>query len=233
MTSTQGTIQHRRLGHPHTRTLELIKSCGLIPYIPISKDSCIFCGLGKSSRCSFHTVEHNSKFPLELIHAYVWQPLIPCNMGLRYYVIFVDKFSRMFWLIRKYEVFHNFCLFKTAMENLFGNKIKYFQCDGGAEFNNSNFINLFQELGISLCVPCPYTPTTKWSCRKKALSHYWDDLNSFDTKQSSFEILGGRRIHYYVSNQSLANFYTWWLITFSKIIWFPTRLFHVTCLWMH
>lgn len=44
------------------------------------------------------------------------------------------------------------------MENFFGNKLKYLQCDGETKFDNTIFIHLFQELGISLRMPSPYTP---------------------------------------------------------------------------
>lgn len=81
-------------------------------------------------------------------------------MRFCYYAIFVDDFSRYSWLFhlsRKLDVFQYFCIFINTMENIPCHNIKYFQCvGGGGEFKNSRFVELFQENGISFCISCSH-----------------------------------------------------------------------------
>lgn len=72
----------------------------------------------------------------------MWQSPIPSSLGCRYYVIFIDDFTRFSWIYplrAKSEVYSKFCVFQQLVENLFDAKIKMFQSDGGREFDNSMF----------------------------------------------------------------------------------------------
>jgi hypothetical protein len=54
--------------------------------------------------------------------------------GFKYYVVFIDDWSRFTWIYplhRKSEVFENFIKFKLLVENQFSTKIKQIQSDGG------------------------------------------------------------------------------------------------------
>lgn len=163
-------LWHRRLGHPHKHILESLRSRHLIPSFSFSDEFCISCGLGKSHQLPFNKVNHCSKSPLELIHADLWQSSIASNMGFRYYVIFVDDYSRYSWispLVRKSDTFINFRIFKDFVEQNLGHKIKNFQCDGGKEFNNSIFTTFLQQEGISLRMSCPHTPQQNGVAERK------------------------------------------------------------------
>lgn len=53
--------------------------------------------------------------------------------------------------------FAKFCVFQKIVENLFDRKIKYFQSDGGLEFDNSPLKTHLDSCGISFRKSCPHT----------------------------------------------------------------------------
>lgn len=76
-------------------------------------------------------------------------------------MIFVDDHSRFTWLYpleKKSEIFICFLKFQKLVENQFGRKIKIFQCDGGGEFSSNAFLGHIQSCGSELHVLCPGTP---------------------------------------------------------------------------
>ena len=82
------------------------------------------------------------------------------NLGFKYYVCFVDDFSRYTWIYplkRKYEVHARFQDFQALVENLFDCKIKIFQSDGGREFDNQPLLDHFRTCGIAFRKFCPET----------------------------------------------------------------------------
>jgi len=85
----------------------------------------------------------------ELVHFDVWgpAPLISYN-GFKYFVIFIDDFSRTAWLYilkSKDEVFNCFEEFVNRIQTQYNEKIKNFRSDNGTEFVNNKFSNLFRD----------------------------------------------------------------------------------------
>ena len=81
--------------------------------------------------------------------------------GSKYYVLFVDDFSRYSWIFPmqlKHEVFDIFVKFKLHVENLFSSTIKAFQVDGGGEYTNNAFQNFLANHGIRFRSSCPNHP---------------------------------------------------------------------------
>ena len=77
--------------------------------------------------------------PLELIHTDVWTSPILSISGCKYYVVFVDDYSRYTWiypLYNKSDVFQSFVKFKLLVENQFSSIIKQLQSDGRGEYNS-------------------------------------------------------------------------------------------------
>lgn len=76
--------------------------------------------------------------PLELIYADVWGPVpIVSINGDRFFVNFVDDFSRFNWpflIPVKSCVCETFIKFKSMIENQLNLKIKQLQTDNGGEF---------------------------------------------------------------------------------------------------
>ncbi len=99
--------------------------------------------------------------PLELVHSDVWGPApITSNNEIRYYVIFVDDFTRFTWffpLSRKSQVLPSFVHFKNTMENLLDCKIKIFRTDCGGEYSKTEFQQLCSSFGILHQYSCPKT----------------------------------------------------------------------------
>jgi hypothetical protein len=84
--------------------------------------------MGKMTQLPFSTSTSCTQFPLQLVHSDVWGPA-PINSinGHRYYVIFVDDFTRFTWffpLKHKSQVLASFQHFKNTMENHLGTSIK-------------------------------------------------------------------------------------------------------------
>lgn len=88
----------------------------------------------------------------------VWtSPFVSIN-GFKYYVVFIDDFSRYSWLYPlklKYYAFSTFVNLKKLVENMFSATIKSFQTDGAKEYINTNFIN-FLTHGIHHRFTCPH-----------------------------------------------------------------------------
>jgi hypothetical protein len=96
-----------------------------------------------------------------LIHSDVWGPApIVSFIGYKYFVIFIDEFSkitRLYLLKNKSEVCLKFQEFCNFVENQYNAKIKVFSSNNGAEFINQNFIKFYQEKGILYQTSCVYT----------------------------------------------------------------------------
>jgi len=78
---------------------------------------------------------------LELKHSNLWQSSILSNHGFRYYVGFVDDFSRYTWIYplrSKSDFLPTFCALQKLVKNLFDTKLKIFQSDSEHEFDNTS-----------------------------------------------------------------------------------------------
>lgn len=87
-------ILHCRLGHTSS-ALQQTTLCTISSSIKQVKKVCSSCRFGKCSKLLFNLSSSISHFPLDLIHCDVWGPsLVRSISGYRYYVIFVDDFTR-------------------------------------------------------------------------------------------------------------------------------------------
>jgi len=160
---TTSLMWHFRLGHP---SLEIVNRVVKDKHLPVSvfdfhnTAACNSCQLGKSKKQPFHNSTRVSLHPLDLIHSDVWTSPITSISGFKYHVIFIDDFSRFTWiypLYNKSEVFDSFVKFKLQVENQFSNKIKQFQSDGGGEYVSNHFQSFLTKHGIIHRKSCPYT----------------------------------------------------------------------------
>jgi hypothetical protein len=107
---------------------------------------CEPCQLAKSKKLPFSSSRRVSKAPLEIVHSDVWTSPVVSISGCRYCVLFVDDFSRFTWIFplkQKSDVFVCFIKFKCLVENLLSTKIKHFQSDGVGENIYPLNLNLF------------------------------------------------------------------------------------------
>ncbi|CAL2278311.1 unnamed protein product [Prunus armeniaca] len=187
-------LWHRRLGHPSFSYMK-----HLIPYLFSSfKDSdftCDTCILAKSHRVPHPLSTNKCTTPFTLIHSDVWGPLpITAPSGVRWFVTFVDDYTRMTWLYllkNKNEMFSRFQSFHKQMKTQFNAQIQILRSNNGEEFVNHNFQTYFQQHEIIHETTCPQTPQQNGVAKRKnrhlletALSlligahvprHHWDD----------------------------------------------------------
>lgn len=87
------------------------------------------CVMAKEKKVSFPRKKFSTTPKLQIVHTYVSGPTrTRGSYEERYFMIFVEDFTRMMWLAflkEEYEVFEKFKLFKNRVENKFGVKINF------------------------------------------------------------------------------------------------------------
>jgi hypothetical protein len=106
---------------------------------------------------------------LELIFSNVWgpSPTLPIN-GNRYYVSFINAFSRFTWVFpiqSKSDVMSIFIKFQTMIERLLNSKVKSVQTDLGGEYRNLS--KYFQSIGIVHRASCSHTHQQQGCAERK------------------------------------------------------------------
>ena len=92
-------VWHKRLGHYHHQGLLKMKSKRMAIDLPEFDDhisTCKACQFGKQNRNLFSKSAWRATYKLHLVHTYVSGPQrTPSLAGSRYYVAFIDDFTRM------------------------------------------------------------------------------------------------------------------------------------------
>jgi hypothetical protein len=146
-------VWHSRLGHPSNLIIKKLLQNSLLSISGPTQSShiCESCQVAKCRKLPFPTSTRVSTTPLELIHSDVWSSPIMSVGGCRYYVVFIDDYSRFTWMFplqNKSDVFLCFIKFKNLVENLLSCKIKQLQSDNGGEYISNNFKNFLETHGI-------------------------------------------------------------------------------------
>jgi hypothetical protein len=117
----------------------------------------------KSHKLPFASSTTISVAPLNIVHSNLWGPApLLSRSGFRYYVIFLDDYSRFTWIYflqTKDELSHIFSMFKAQVENLFSTTIKTLRTDDVTEYKPVPFI-------FTTCTPnnlSLYTVTERYS----------------------------------------------------------------------
>ena len=158
-------LRYERFGHLNYKYLQSLSKENMVeglPSIKFSKGTCKGCIVGKHVKNKYDKGNAGREVQvLDLIHSYIIGPLpTPSYGNSRYVLTFIDDFSRYCWvyfLKQKYEVFEIFKVFKSLVENLSGNKIKFLKTDNGNEYFNNNLQQLCEENGIQMQHSMPYT----------------------------------------------------------------------------
>jgi hypothetical protein len=101
---------------------------------PSHESVCDACQRAKSHQLPFPKSSSVSPAPLELVLSDVWGPAIPSIGKFKYYVSFIDDYSKFVWvylLKSKSDVFRKFHDFQTTVEQQFDKKILAIQTDWG------------------------------------------------------------------------------------------------------
>lgn len=116
------TDWHSRLCHP---ALSILHKTISQFHLPVSSNvllaqPCNACFTNKMHKLPFTASSLQSSHPLDFVFSDVWiSPLLSVD-GFKYYVIFVDHFTRytlLYPLKQKSQVFHVFIKFKSLVEN--------------------------------------------------------------------------------------------------------------------
>jgi len=105
------------------------------------------------------------------VHTDVWgiAPVIS-HEHYRYFVTFIDDFTRFTWvyfLRSKSEVFSVFKALLALVETQFSAKIKILQSDSGGEYMSNEFQFFLQSHGIISQRSCPFTPQQNGVAERK------------------------------------------------------------------
>ena len=81
---------------------------------------------GKKTKASFKTNKHMTSHPLERVHTYLCGPTRAKSMqGEYYFMLIIDDYTRMAWVIflkEKSDAFEKFKIFKAMVENVTNQK---------------------------------------------------------------------------------------------------------------
>jgi hypothetical protein len=149
-------IWNERFIHLNFGYMKQIRKKGMVDGlsdIDFSKGICEGCVLGKHPQEKFDKGKtHKASFPLDMIHSDLMGPFLhPSISKSRYVLIFVDDFSRFTWIFflnKKTEVFQHLKDFKALVEKQSGNKIKFLREDIEGEYVNHEIKNLCHEARI-------------------------------------------------------------------------------------
>ncbi|KAL5812434.1 hypothetical protein ACOSQ3_027384 [Xanthoceras sorbifolium] len=150
---------HAKLGH---HSIYVIKTA-LKQYYnrPLSGGSVSFCNsckYGKLNQLPFTPSQSKSSHPLQLVFSDVrGSSPVASTSEYRYYVNFVDSYTRYTWIFPpklKSEVFFVFKIFIASVELLFDRKLKCLQTNWGGEYR---YLSPFlAQCGVAFGHPCPY-----------------------------------------------------------------------------
>jgi len=159
---------HCRLGHPSLPVLKL-----LVPSLgSLSSLDCESCQLGKHHRVSYPSRVNNRVGQLfDLVHSDVWGPCpIVSKLGFKYFVSFVDDYSRVTWIYllkSRSDVFPTFKIFLSEIQNQFKTNIKILRSDNAKEYLDTKFSNFLAQSGILHQSSCIYTPQQNGVAERK------------------------------------------------------------------
>ena len=127
--------------------------------------------LQRVTKLPFSLSNYRASHPLAWIHTNLWGPaLTPSTIGARYFLLFIDDFSRFSWihsLHTKDQALPTFIKFKTMVENQISFCIQCLQSNNGGEFKT--FTLYLTTHRITHICSYPYTPDqngrVKWKMR--------------------------------------------------------------------
>lgn len=160
-------LWHRRLGHLNFHGLKLLCQKNMVQGLPTcieeKNEVCEGCALGKHHRKPFPKgVAWRAKEVLELVHTDVCGPMTtPSHGENKYFILFIDDFTRMTWVFfmrQKSEVFTIFKKFKSFVEKQSGHFIKVLRSDNGKEYTSNEFGKFCEDEGVERQLTVIYTP---------------------------------------------------------------------------
>jgi len=159
-------LWHSRYGHLGAQNLKKLQTKEMVKGLEgidlTHHSQCEVCAEGKQSQLPTVPDELKTKRKLELVHSDICGPITPTTiMGGRYFVTFMDDYSRKVWvyiLKNRSQVLSIFKNFSEMVENQGQEKIQKFLCDNAAEYTSDEFQAFCSSKGIELTHSSPYAP---------------------------------------------------------------------------
>jgi IS30 family transposase len=162
-------LEHCRLGHLSFDTMSKVFP-GIMSKVDKRKLLCDACEYGKHTRSIYVSRGLRSISPFMLIHSDVWTWPVISISGMKYFVTFIDCYSRMTWIYlmkQKNEVLKCFQDFCSLVENQYDARLKLLRIDNGTEYMNNEFQNYLSAQGILHQTTCPDTPPQNGVAERK------------------------------------------------------------------
>ena len=125
-------------------------------------DLCKNCQIGKMGKTSFKSKNYQSKDILEIVHIDLCGSIgVESYTGEKFFILFVDEYSRMMtimYLREKLKAFEKFKWYLARVEKETGKILKYLRSNRGGEFISNEFNNFCIERGIKRQILAPRTP---------------------------------------------------------------------------
>ncbi|KAG7556913.1 Integrase catalytic core [Arabidopsis suecica] len=162
---TSVVLWHERLGHPHSRALNL-----LLPGFSYDCSNCEACILGKHCKVVFPKSNTIYEKCFDLVHSDVWTSPCASRDNHKYFVTFIDEKSKYTWITllpTKDRVYDAFLNFQNYVTNHFDAKIKILRTDNGGEYTSTKFKEHLEKCGILHQTSCPYNPQQNGVAERK------------------------------------------------------------------
>lgn len=159
-------LWHKRFCHVNFDNLIKISKKHRVRGLPslekLENVMCRGCQMGKMTRSSFTSKSYTYKGILDLVHTDLCHPMkVQSYYGDKYFILFVDDYSRMtsvMFLKEKSEAFQMFKWYKARVENEIGRQLKCLRSDRGGGFTSDEFNLYCNDHGIKRQVSTPRTP---------------------------------------------------------------------------
>jgi transposase InsO family protein len=168
-------LWHCRYGHlsfKGLRTLQYKQMVRGLPQLKAPSKICTDCMVGKQHRDAIPKRSlWRASQRLQLVHADICGPIKPVsNSKKRYFISFIDDYSRKVWiyfLVEKSEAFTIFKNYKNLVEKETGAFICCLCTDRGGEFTSHEFNVFCKANGISRQLTVAYTPQQNGVAERK------------------------------------------------------------------
>uniref|UniRef100_A0A2N9GUY8 Integrase catalytic domain-containing protein n=1 Tax=Fagus sylvatica TaxID=28930 RepID=A0A2N9GUY8_FAGSY len=176
------SLWHLRLGHVSVQKLRSLVSSGFLGQVKHDSVDCVSCQLAKQPALSFTNSDSSSHASFDLIHSDIWGPSPTATVGgSKYFVIFVDDFSRYTWIYlmhNRSELAQIYRTFAQMISTQFSKTIKIFRTDNAMEYRDSQFLDFIHTQGTIIQRSCAGTSQQNGRAERKH-RHILDSVRAF------------------------------------------------------